>query len=175
MRNNCMHRIGLAGAMALMAVSLTGCVGYRLGSMLPKDIVSVYIPTFVNNTDEPLIEIDATRAAIEEFQKDGSMKIARSADDATAILKVTLTRYELTPISYDFTKKTAANEYRLKVYATILMTRKATNQVLVESPSISGETTFPLSGDFTTTKRLNMPQAAQDLAQNIVSAVVEAW
>ena len=55
-----------------------GCVGlgYRLGSSLPPDIRSVYVPVFVNRTGEPRVETEATRAAKQEFQRDGTLHLA---------------------------------------------------------------------------------------------------
>ena len=66
-----------AASMAL-AVALTGCAGYRLGTMLPPDIQSVAVPTFINRTSEPLLESETTRAAIREFQQDGSLRDRKS-------------------------------------------------------------------------------------------------
>ena len=46
----------------LLAAILPACVGYRLGSMLPADIKTVYVDPVINQTDEPLIEVETTRA-----------------------------------------------------------------------------------------------------------------
>ena len=32
-----------------------GCANYRLGSTLPPDVRTVYMPTCLNQTDEPLL------------------------------------------------------------------------------------------------------------------------
>lgn len=159
----------------LAAVSLTGCVGYRLGSMLPPDIRSVYVPMFVNETTEPLIEDEATRAAIKEFQKDGSLQVAGTPEEADALLKVTLVGYDLSPLTYDITKKTAANEYRLTLTAALVMTRAKGGDVLAESPNVQGESTFVVSGDFTSSKQRGLPVACQDLAHDLIETVVETW
>ena len=63
----------------MLAIVLTGCASYQLGSMLPNDIKTVYVPTFINKTGEPMIESEATQAAIRELQKDGSLKVVGSA------------------------------------------------------------------------------------------------
>ena len=162
-------------ALALAALSLTGCVGYRLGSMLPPEIKSVYIPLFVNHTGEPLIEDEATRAAIREFQKDGSLQVAGSAETADALLKVTLVDYQLAPLAYDAARATAANEYRLTLTASAVMTKTAGGEVVAESPKVQGESTFVISGDFTSSKQSGLPVACQDLAHDLVERLVEAW
>ena len=68
-KNRAINTIRIGAALTLL---LTGCTGYRLGSMLPPEIKTVYVPTFANQTTEPLLEMEATDAVIVEFQQDGS-------------------------------------------------------------------------------------------------------
>lgn len=159
----------------VVALSGFGCMGYRLGSMLPKDIRTVYIPTFVNKTTEPMIENATTDAAIREFQQDGSLKVVRNPEDADAILEVVLTSYTLDPISYDATEKTTANEYRMTITASLFLKRRATGQIIVDRPSVYGDSTFPIAGDFTSSQTIGLPEAADKLAQRVVEQVTEAW
>ena len=42
---------------------LCGCVGYRLGSTLPPGIRTIYVPTFKNESGEPQVESETSRAA----------------------------------------------------------------------------------------------------------------
>ena len=167
-----------SAALSLIAVvavtSLVGCAGYKLGSMLPGDIQTVFIPTFVNKSKEPLLEVEATSATIEEFQKDGSLEVTDEAS-ADTVLKVTLTEYTLTPLAYRKDKTTAAKEYRLTVYATMSLERKSDGSVIAEHPSVKGEADFLLLGDMSSSKLQALPKAAEDLAHHIVEKVVEAW
>ena len=159
---------------ALALTALPGCVGYRLGSMLPPDIKTISIPTFINKTAEPQIEIQTTRSAIEEIQRDGSLKIAAESQ-ADAILQVKLTDYRIIPLVYEAQRKTAATEYRLTLYAAIVLTRRSDNTVIVENPRCYGEATFPVMGDMSSSKRIGLPKAAADLAHDIVQKVTEVW
>ncbi|MCX7009891.1 MAG: LptE family protein [Kiritimatiellaeota bacterium] len=153
---------------------LPGCVGYRLGSMLPPEIKTVHVPTFINQTSEPQLELDTTRFALQEFQKDGSLKLA-PAEEADAILAVKLTDYKLAPLQYDANRPTAALEYRITLYASIVMTRKRDGKVIAENPRCFGEGTFPVVGDLSSSKRTGLPKAAKDLAHDIVQKVTEVW
>jgi hypothetical protein len=159
----------------LLSFALTGCVGYRVGSMLPPGIKSIYVPTFINKTTEPMIEMETTSAAIAEFQKDGSLKVAKSAEEADAVLEVKLNEYKLAPLTYDKERTTTANEYRLTLYASIILKQKSTDQIIVESPRVYGESTFPIIGDFTSSKKKALPATATDLAHRIIEKVVETW
>lgn len=164
------------GLLPLVALALLpGCAGYRLGSMLPDDIKSVYIPTFVNKTKEPLVEVETTQKALEEFQRDGSLEVAASAESADAVLEATVVYYGLDPLSYRRDKRTATREYRLNLVASIVMKRTSDGSVVVENPRVFGESTFELVGDLTSAKIQALPKAAEDLAHKIVEQVVEVW
>lgn len=164
----------LLACAALALALLPGCAGYRLGSMLPPDIKHVHVPTFINKTTEPQLELDTTRFALQEFQKDGSLKLS-SAEEADAVLEVRLTDYKLVPLQYDNNRPTAALEYRITLYASIVMTRKRDGKVIAENPRCYGEGTFPVVGDLSSSKRTGLPKAAKDLAHDIVQKVTEVW
>ena len=160
---------------AVIGLTLSGCATYKLGSMLPPEIRTVYVPTFLNETDEPFIEIDATRATVQALKIDGSLRLAGSPEIADSILKVTIVGYQLEPITYDTVRRTAANEYRLLISARVLLTNSKTGAVIAENPLIQGESTFDVAGDFTSSKARGLPAAVRDLGSRIVPAVVEAW
>ena len=163
------------GSLLMLAVLLTGCATYQLGSMLPDDIKTVYVPTFVNKTSEPMIETEVTQAVIREIQKDGSLKVVGTPEEADTLLSVTLTDYRLTPLKYERDLNTTADQYRLTLTAQVMLTRRTTDKVVSENPRIQGEADFPIAGDFTTSKKQGLPDAAEDMAHNIVESIVETW
>ena len=93
----------LVSAIVLACVLLPGCAGYRLGSMLPPDIKLVHVPTFINKTSEPQLEIATTRFALQEFQTDGSLKLS-SAEEAASYEDAGLWEncHELVPVGVSF-------------------------------------------------------------------------
>lgn len=151
-----------------------GCAGYRLGSMLPPDIRSVYVPTAVNQTEEPLLELACTDAILERIQTDGSLRI-EDQDLADAELTVVLNTFELQAIGFEREDAARTDEYRARVTAAITLTRRATGEVVVHHPTVIGEATFPFTGDLTSAKREIQPQVAEDLARTIVRTMVETW
>ena len=164
-------------SLAILGLSialLPGCAGYRLGSMLPDDVKSVYIPTFVNKSKEPLLEVETTSAAVEEFQKDGSLEVT-TEEAADSVLKVQLLEFALQPVAYRRDVKTATEEYRLTIFASVSLTRKSDGSVIAQHPRVKGEATFELAGDMSSAKLRAIPTAAQDLAHSIVEKVVESW
>ena len=99
----------------VLALLLSGCAGYRVGSTLDKSIQSVSL-TIVNKTSEPSIEVAVQKALRAELQMDGRLEV-RSKDDADVALTVTLTEFDLTPLAYVRNKGSLADEYRMTITA----------------------------------------------------------
>jgi len=162
--------------MALLGVLVTGggCVGYRLGSMLPPDIKTVYVTTFANRTSEPELESATTGAAIAEFQKDATLRVVSKLADADTRLDVTLVGFSEQPLRYQRDRPKTANEYRIVIEAEIVFRRVSSGAVIVKK-TVQGDTTFVVAGDLGSSKRGAIPEAARDLAHDIVESLVEAW
>lgn len=164
-------------AVTLISASLlaSGCAGYRVGSMLPGDVKTVIVPTFVNRTSEPLLEVDTTQAVIEEFQRDGSLRVVGNINEADAILEVVLIDYRIQPVSFRKDVRTAAQQYRAFITANMVLRRTSDQSVLVEAPRVQGNFVFDVVGDLTSSKLLANPRAAADLGYNMVQRMVEYW
>ncbi len=83
----------------LLAVSLNGCAGYRIGEVKPrylKDIHTIAIPTFRNETFLPRIEGLVTNTVIKQFQQDGTFQIVDESN-ADAVLKGSVTSIGRSP------------------------------------------------------------------------------
>lgn len=174
MNKRMLFQSAVVASILTMNLLFTGCAGYRIGSMLPGDVKSVYVPTFVNKTGEPLIEFDTTQAVIQQFQLDGSLKVV-GEEDADAILTVVLTEYRLEPVSYRKDVRTAAQQYRLFIAANMVMRRTKDQTVVAESPKVIGKYVFDVVGDLSSSKLRANPLAATDLGYNIVQLLVEYW
>jgi outer membrane lipopolysaccharide assembly protein LptE/RlpB len=161
-------------ALPTAALLISGCVGYQLGSMLPGDIRTVHVPVFMNETEEPFLEVETTRAALREIQRDGSLRVA-TTDEADAVLTVTLLDLRLEALAFDRDRRAAAEEYRLLITAAATLTRRSDNQVVASIPRIEGEGTFIVSGDLTTSKQTAIPRASEDLAKRIIDRLLETW
>jgi hypothetical protein len=169
------QRCSVAVILTAAVGTLTGCamMGYRLGSTLPADIKTVFVPAFINKTGEPMVDTEATKAAIQELQKDGSLEVTEE-QYADTILTVSLIQYKLQPVSFEMDSRKTANEYRLYLTADVVFQRAKTNKLLSKK-RVVGETTFLPSGDLSSAKRTALPLVARDLAHRIVEAVVEYW
>jgi hypothetical protein len=166
--------VTLGAAVTALVLATGGCVGYRLGSMLPPDIKTVYVTTFVNRTSEPQLEARTTGATIAEFQKDATLKVVSGLAAADTRLDVTLLRFSEQPLRYQSDRPKTADEYRITIKAEIVFRRVSTGVVLVKK-QVEGDATFVVRGDLTSSKRAAIPEAARDLAHDIVESVVESW
>jgi outer membrane lipopolysaccharide assembly protein LptE/RlpB len=157
----------------VLALILSGCAGYRVGSTLPKDIRTVSLD-IVNKTDEPSIEVAVQKALRAELQMDGRLEV-RSKEEADAVLSVTLTKFDMTPLAFHRKLGERAEEYRMTLTASVVLRDAESNEVILETPVVLGEAEFPYVADLTSTKRGALPGAANDLARKVVSTTVTAW
>lgn len=154
-------------------LSAGGCTGYRLGTTLPAELRSVFVPTFSNQSNEPQVEIVSTQETIREFQRDGTMTILEERQAATMV-RGTIISYELVPIRYDRDDAKSVEQYRIILTARIEFLRSGTNEVLMDT-TVQGDTTFPVAGDLPSAKRAALPDAANSLARRVVSTVISCW
>jgi hypothetical protein len=89
--------------LVLLALSmlLSSC-GYRfasVGGIVPEDDRTIAIPAFVNGTAEPYVDVEVTKAVVNEFLTDGRLKVV-SAETADLVLKGKVTKFDITPSAY---------------------------------------------------------------------------
>lgn len=167
-------RIRCLFALAIsFSVLNSGCLGYRLGSTLPSNIKTIAIQAFGNRSGEPLAEHELTKTTIREFQKDGTLKIARP-EEADLVLQCTLTKIDLDPLRYDRDDRSKPNEYRLRITVAYALKQGGTFDT-IEEGEVIGDSTFVFTGNLTLAKKNALPRAAEDMAERLVQKVVEVW
>ena len=160
-------------AAAMLGVLPAGCIGYRVGSTLPSDLRTVHVPPFENQTGEPQLEGVTTRETIRRLQQDGNLRVT-AAGNADCVLNVALTRFQLEPARFEPDSPRTVKEYRLRIWAEVELRRRISGEVIASSRAM-GQASFEAVLDLASGKREAMPEAANDLARDIVSAVVESW
>jgi len=153
----------------LITTVISGC-GYRVGSLLPKDIKTIAVPMFKNNTPEPEIEALITNGVIQEFILDGTLKVVEE-DVADTMLIGEIIDYRREPIRY--TKDEVTKEYRLVIAAKIRFEDLRRGDSAWENPRVEGYVEFYVGSSLPESERLNLPTAIKDLAHHIVEKVVE--
>ncbi len=160
----------------LSACWLTGCAMYHLGPAKPeylKDVHSLAVPVFRNNTLLPRIESVITDTVTEQFQQDGTFTIA-SKDTADAVLQGTVERVTRTPARSVTGNVLLTSEFELNVEVRYQLYNRVTNQVL-DGGRLTGTTTFFVGSDVEQDERQAIPLAAQQVAVRLVSEVAEGF
>jgi len=153
---------------------LCSCANYKMGST-PKgagfeDIRILYVPTAVNETDETAVPGPVTNAILQEIDQDGTFRHARK-DEADAILEVTVKKIERTPIQQSTEQYLTTVQYQLTVALDYRLYSMKDKKEVIGKTMVSGYTTFFVQGDQTESQRQALPLAAQNAAQNLVTAL----
>lgn len=148
-------------------------MGYRVGSLLPPDIQSIYIETFKNSTQEPLLESMVNEAILNEVQRDGTLRLTNKGE-ADAYLTGNLIYVKLDPILYSKNNPHLVKEYRLSIGCEITLFRTRDNSILIKR-KLEGNSTFSHEGDISIKKHAAIHQAGIHLAHNILETIIEYW
>ncbi len=118
-----MIRYGKCVVAILCGILVWGC-GYHLvgkETHLPPGISSIAVPTFVNKTLEPGIEIPFTQAFLNEFILDRRVKVV-DRKEADSVLEGVIHYYEFHAVSFD--RSGQALEYQTSVKADLVLKRR---------------------------------------------------
>ncbi len=174
----------LAIAAAVAALFQAGCAtSYKLGTTLAPDLRDVYVPTVVNESDQPDAARVLQRALVREIQREGTLRMVPEREAATR-LEVVVTQYEQSATTYSSHDTQHPSEYRMTLTARVAFTRiprrqagegpEAAKPIWVKS-SVSGSETFQGGSGAVAAKLSCLPEAAKDLAETIVDGCVGAW
>jgi len=166
----------------IVALFFSGCAGYKIGPIQPKfmkDVHTIAVPSFKNDTLEPRIEVALATALIKQFQQDGTYQISDDKD-ADVIVKGTLERITRRPARSVRGNVLLSREYTLELKCRFEMHNRVTGAIL-DSRTVNGSTSFFVSGsvdgsaDVNQDERQAIPLAAEDMAVQYVSQVSEGW
>ena len=123
------------GAVLILAF-LAGC-GYHFkgkANNLPKDIKSISIPIFKNETTETNIENLFTNALIAQFVRSKEFKIT-DVDKADAVIYGVLKSYNNDTLTYAGGGK--VSQYRVRIVADVSLVRRKTGEVIWRAKHLS--------------------------------------
>lgn len=150
---------------------LTGCAGYRVGTLLPEKYKTVSVPMFKNGTNQPNIEPLATNAVIEQLNVDRTLRVVDQ--DPDLLLECTIAGYTRTAIRY--AEGARPQQYRLTITVSATLTDVRERKQIWTNRPISGNAEFLAGADLYSSERAVLPVVMEDLAHDIVEAVVEGW
>lgn len=161
----------IAVASLVCLAALSGC-GYRLGSLLPASMKTVAVPNFKNYTNEPGIEIQVTNGVIERFQVDGTLEVAPE-EEADTLLIGEIIDYKREGLRLS-TENDTTTEFRVTIAVRLTFKDLKTGKVLWVADRVEGEAAFPPGNSGPEAERAAIPRVVEDLAEDVVSKVVDA-
>ncbi len=163
-------------AVAFGSLCLSGCLGYHIGPVKPyylRDVHTLAVPTFENQTLLPRIEVLVTNTVIKQFQQDGTFQIVGN-EDADATLKAEIMRIDRSPARSVRGNVLATTEFTLAMHVKYSLIGRDGKTISGPSEAI-GTTSFFVGTDVTTDERQALPLATQELATRLVSQLSEGW
>jgi hypothetical protein len=161
---------------SLFALFLAGCAGYHVGPVKPKvmkDISTLAIPNFKNDTVVPRIEVLVAGTIVKQIQQDGTYKIAHE-NNADAIMEGRITEIRRTPARSVHGDVLSTREFKLTVRLEYKVHSRATGEMLMHR-NVTGATSFFVGGDVNQDERQAIPLAVERAAVSIASQLSEGW
>ena len=160
----------------LLPFLLGGCAGYHVGPATPaylRQIHSIAVPTFRNETLIPRVDVLVTGTVIKQFQQDGTFRIT-SEGNADATLKGEILTVGRSPARSVRGNVLATTEFNLVLRVRYTLVGRD-GRTVAGPAEATGSTNFFVGDDVATDERQALPLAAEGLAIRLVSQLSEGW
>ena len=171
-------RSRIVGAIVLLALSTSACGYHTAGkaSLIPTEVKTIAIPSFVNQTQTYRIESILTEAVVREFNTRTKFRIVSDPDAADAVLRGTVTSTQLAPVTYDSNTGRASSAL-VTVNMKVLLTQKD-GKVLYENSNYVFREQYQVSRELSSFFEEEGPavdRLSRDFARTLVSNVLEMY
>jgi hypothetical protein len=165
--------------LALLAL-LPAC-GYRftqVGGIIPEGARTIAILAFINDTNEPYVDVEVTKAVADEFLTDGRLKVI-GPESADLILKGSVTKFDITPSGYS--ADNYVQSYTISIGVSVSLEDAKTNKVIWQEKGLGSVfvSSYSVSlGDITATKiakQTAITSTSRDVASTIRSRLLEGF
>lgn len=156
----------------LLATFAAGCASeYSWTSKVPKDMRTVSVPVFRNESEVTELGSVTARQLLREFQREGTFKIAEVGGSAVEIQGVIKSANAGTS-GYNRGTGMRFSNFDFTAVAEISVVDKKRGKVLVDNRRYEARTTFIGSDDYLTSRRDASGRLAEDLARQVVDDVL---
>lgn len=159
-------------ALFLTPLLVFGCA-YSTTSRTAKDIKSIAVPFFLNQTNEPNLEINVTERIIQFLVEDNTLKVT-DEDRADAVLDGTIVSFSNVPFS--FNRDLNAEEYHVVVTVELTLFNRRANQPIWSKRVIRGDGSYLLDSTeqgFSYEEALE--EAISEITEQILNLTVQDW
>ena len=158
------------------AMFLSGCAGYRLGSV-NGDVAgekTVEVKPFNNQTLQPRLGDAVTQALREQLQADGTYRLA-TREPGDLVISGIIRSYQREGLGYLNRDATTTQNYRVGITVHVIVTDRVSGKIVMDR-DVKGHTLVNVGPDFASSERQAEPLLAANLAQNITELLTEgAW
>jgi hypothetical protein len=171
-------KLFLVGLMALFA---GGC-GYHHGSLMHPQLKTIAIGTVDNQTGDPRLAMYVRQRLPEALQKDGSLRLVSSRDEADCVVHTAIKKYKVKSIGE---VEAESGEDRQRFNRTSIFGVSVAIDYQLEIPSraepllpvkeVNGEAEYSELADASRVREDGLRQAIYQAAEQIVSGITEAW
>ena len=159
-----------------VALLLSGCAGYRLGSV-NGDVAgekTVEVKPFNNQTLQPRLGDAVTQALREQLQADGTYRLA-TREPGDLVISGIIRSYQREGLGYLNRDATTTQNYRVAITVHVIVTDRVSGKTVMDR-DVKGHTLVNVGPDFASSERQAEPLLAANLAQNITELLTEgAW
>ncbi len=194
-------RISQLLPLAVFGVLLSGCAGYQLGDVKPSvysGIEKIHVPPFKNLTLEPRLSSLVTNAVLVELQADGTYQVSTKSN-ADAVLVGTIRHIEKRQLRAVRTDTLRSRELSLLVHVEFHLEDPSTGaRITGRAPQdqnarldgkkgtadevigarqglVIGDTIQFVDASFQVGERNALAMVAEDVADKLVSQLVNGW
>ncbi|MGB9071968.1 MAG: LptE family protein [Terriglobales bacterium] len=170
---------GAATVALALTLAASGCGYHTAGHavVLPQNVRTIAIPSFVSRTQNFRIEQVLTAAVVREFNTRTQYRVVHDAPaGADAVLKGTVLSASASPLAYDSQTGRAASAL-ITVSMQVTLTDRQ-GKVLFQNPSYLFHEEYELSRDLSSFFEEDSPavdRLSRDFARTLVANILEAY
>jgi hypothetical protein len=160
----------------LAAVMLSGCAGYRLGSVdgVAAGARTVEVLPFNNQTLQPRLGDTLTQAMRERLQTDATYRLVTGSPGDITVSGI-IHHYHREGLGYLNKDASTPQNYRVTMIVHVIARDRATGKLLLDR-DVKGHALVNIGSDLASSERQAAPLVAADVAQNITTLLTEgAW
>ena len=123
---------------------------------------------------EPRLSEAVTSSVRKQLQQDGTFRLDTS-NGGDIVVTGSITRYDHNQLTFQPSDIVTPRDYSVSITAQVTARERGSGKVILDR-AVAGRTTLRVGQNLTSAERQAVPLAAEDLARNITSLLVDgAW
>ena len=164
-----------AGVLATLALAAVTACGYSFRSPVPAHLLTVYVPTFQNETREFQLTQQVTERVIGEFLNESRLRLVADEEDADLLVVGIVKSYDEEALSYDPGQAANPDVFSRRVLLTldVRLDDQVREETLWENASLREWGEF--SEERGETREDGIQRAVDKVAEELLRHVVEEF